>query len=416
MYFINFVDKVLMLRDNSDIQKFHLKWESDYMYNLILRHLNTWITISIKRNVHEISIDLGCSDLILKIPNSLFNSKSLTTLVLKFAGFDSDITLPSSMSLPRLTSLSLCSFRTKDVNLVNELISSCPVLESLIIRDFLIKDGDDSIVIIESSGLKHLEICNDGSLAQPHYNMAKIIKLVTPNLTSFICKDYMLQEYYIPNLSSLVTADIKLREVENGDVARGKEAIDLELSAEVIGELFPKRIMKFLRVLHNVRELTLSPCFLQVLSQVPNLLGSQPAKFCNLQCLKLETCLTTGCLCAITYLLKISPNIESLFLTSKEWNLAEVDDWEVTLSSLHTFSHLKFIEFREVYGCENEFRFLEFLFKNASVLEEVVLFFSNREPSPDAVDCRDKTRRMKKFGDKLRMLSRASPTLTMLFF
>ncbi|KAI3946655.1 hypothetical protein MKW92_040677, partial [Papaver armeniacum] len=112
----------------------------------------------------------------------------------------------------------------------------------------------------------------------------------------------------------------------------------------------------------------------------------------------------------------ISPNIESLFLTSKEWNLADVDDWEVTLSSLHMFSRLKYIEFREVYGCENEFRFVEFLFKNAAVLEEVVLFFSNREPSPDPVDCCYKTRRMKKFGDKLRMLPRASSTLTMLFF
>ncbi|XP_026405819.1 putative FBD-associated F-box protein At5g56700 isoform X2 [Papaver somniferum] len=358
--FINFVDKVLTLRDNSDIQKFHLKW--DYMNDLIPRHLNTWITASIKRNVHEISVDVDCGDLVLTLPNSLFSSKSLTKLVLKFGGSDSDITLPSSMSLPRLTSLSLCSFRTKDVNLVNELISSCPVLESLLIRDFLMEAGDDSIVIIESSGLKHLEICNDGSLAQPHYNMAKIIKLVTPNLTSFICKDYMLQEYYIQNLSSLVTADIKLREVEDGDVAWGEEAIDLELSAEVIEELFPKRIMKFLRALHNV------------LSQVPNLLGRQPAEFCNLQLLKLETCLTIGCLCAITYLLKISPNIESLFLTSKEWNLADVDDWEVTLSSPHMFSHLKYIEFREVYGCQNEFRFLEFLFKNAAVLEEVVLF------------------------------------------
>ncbi|KAI3946656.1 hypothetical protein MKW92_040678, partial [Papaver armeniacum] len=128
------------------------------------------------------------------------------------------------------------------------------------------KAGDDSIVIIESSGLKHLEICNDGSLAQPHYNMAKtkIIKLVTPNLTSFICKDYMLQEYYIQNLSSLVTADIKLREeVEDRDVAWGEDETHLQLSAEVIEELFPKRIMKFLRALHNVRELTLSSCFLQ---------------------------------------------------------------------------------------------------------------------------------------------------------
>ncbi|MCL7044210.1 hypothetical protein MKW94_026566, partial [Papaver nudicaule] len=55
-----------------------------------------------------------------------------------------------------------------------------------------------------------------------------------------------------------------------------------------------------------------------VLSHNPNLLGSEPAQFCNLRRLNLETYLTTGCLCAITYLLKISPNVESLFLTSRE--------------------------------------------------------------------------------------------------
>ncbi|KAI3877746.1 hypothetical protein MKW98_020227, partial [Papaver atlanticum] len=57
-------------------------------------------------------------------------------------------------------------------------------------------------------------------------------------------------------------------------------------------------------------------------------------------------------------------------------NLADVgDDWEAEFSLTCMFSHLKYVEIREVEGCDNEFSFLRFLFKNSTVLEKVNLFF-----------------------------------------
>ncbi|KAI3849765.1 hypothetical protein MKW98_026679, partial [Papaver atlanticum] len=55
-----------------------------------------------------------------------------------------------------------------------------------------------------------------------------------------------------------------------------------------------------------------------VLSGSPSLLDNPPLQFCNLRCLKLELWLTRGCLDVISHLLKISPNIESIYITSKE--------------------------------------------------------------------------------------------------
>ncbi|MCL7050008.1 hypothetical protein MKW94_007521, partial [Papaver nudicaule] len=115
------------------------------------------------------------------------------------------------MDLPKLKFISLGSFFVEDGDSINRLISSCPILESLILRDIWIENGYDVNVKIESHGLKHLEInSNIEILVWSHYNMAKIIKLSTPNLTSFICKDYMLQEYCLENVSSLITADIDI--------------------------------------------------------------------------------------------------------------------------------------------------------------------------------------------------------------
>ncbi|XP_026394902.1 uncharacterized protein LOC113289749 isoform X2 [Papaver somniferum] len=42
-------------------------------------------------------------------------------------------------------------------------------------------------------------------------NGARIVKLYAPNLVTFICKDFILKDYTLENLSSLLTADINMR-------------------------------------------------------------------------------------------------------------------------------------------------------------------------------------------------------------
>ncbi|KAI3871470.1 hypothetical protein MKX03_005178, partial [Papaver bracteatum] len=83
--------------------------------------------------------------------------------------------------------------------------------------------------------------------------MAKIIRLFTPKLISFICSAYMVQEFCLGNLSSLVTATIHL--TREGSSLEGA---DYERSMEEKNKVYPKRMMEFLRGFHNVNELTVS--------------------------------------------------------------------------------------------------------------------------------------------------------------
>ncbi|KAI3945293.1 hypothetical protein MKX01_035054, partial [Papaver californicum] len=225
--------------------------------NEIENHLNTWILAALSRNVQVLHIEILCNHrLTFKLPHQLFISQSLIDLTLDFdeGMLALDIFLPSSICLPRLKHLALYSFTGSEGTMwVNKLLSSCPVLSTLIIRDMWVRD-DDMGVIIDCPELKHLEIINtDTSVSF----MAMIIKLSTPSLTSFICEGYMLQEYFVENLSSLVTACIHMME-------EGEFDNDYEYE-----QYYPERMKAFLIGLHNVKELTLSPAdFLQVWTNV----------------------------------------------------------------------------------------------------------------------------------------------------
>ncbi|KAI3877052.1 hypothetical protein MKX03_004189, partial [Papaver bracteatum] len=90
--------------------------------------------------------------------------------------------------------------------------------------------------------------------------------------------------------------------------------------------------------------------------------------------------------------------------------IADVDDdWEARLSLPCTLSHLKFVEIQQLQGCNNEFKFVEFLRKNGVVLQEMVLWFRDflREVSSP-----EQAAIVKKFSKKLRTVPRASSNLT----
>ncbi|XP_026443049.1 putative F-box/LRR-repeat protein At3g59160 isoform X2 [Papaver somniferum] len=353
-----------MLRGFYDIHKFHLYWEDRQTDKILYEYLNAWILVALNCNVQDLSIQIEVDEnnnysLETRFPHFLFNSQSLSKLVLKMTlNYESKVILPKSMDLPRLKFMSLGSFFVEDGDSINKLISGCPILESLILRDIWIEDGYEMNVNIESHELKHLEIINNNLPVRSHYNMAKIIKLSAPNLTSFICKDYMLQEYSLENVSSLITADIEI--VREGEY-EALEYHDLEISEEEKEILYPKRTMEFIKAFHNVKDLTISsPRLLQV-------------KF-----------------------------------------RADKDDDEVALPMSSIMFHLKHIEIRELKGCDAEIKSLELLLMKAPVLEEMVLSL-DKSSSPDIAGSPDRLQVAKKLGEKLRSLSRASPSLAMIF-
>ncbi|XP_026451695.1 F-box protein At4g09920-like [Papaver somniferum] len=323
--FVRFLDRVLMYKGLSSIEEFHLYW--DNKSNEIAKNLDTWIIVALKHSVQRLTIEIEYNEnLTFRPPHRLFKFSSLTSLVLDFNG--SQVVLPDSMCLPRVEYLDLCNIRIDDVKILNKLLSSCPVLEDLILRDIVARNTD-GVSVIESSHLQYLEIVT--------CNMAKIFKLSTPSLESFICTDYMIQEYSLGNLPSLVTVSInmvikKIEAEEEGDAIEEK--------------LYPEHMMKYLTAVNNVEKLTL---------------------------------------------------LSDVFQS----NVAE--DGEVGLLSCG-LSHLKYIEIKGMKGCDNELKFVGLVLKEAVVLEEMDLCFSNPEGSPDATESPDESNLIEKYIRKLRAL------------
>ncbi|KAI3922910.1 hypothetical protein MKW98_007041, partial [Papaver atlanticum] len=197
--------------------------------------------------------------------------------------------------------------------------------------------------------------------------------------TTRCCKGLISEDNIIENLSSLKTADIDIKLLEDMRwYHKGVEEEDSGLSAEDVesGNL----MVRFLSALSDVKYLTLSHRVLKILSNAPDLLQSQP----QLQNMTLETCLSQDCLPGIAYLLKISPNIKSLslMLDMKPSDVTAEQPYcdESNSGSLehywkleYTLNYLLAVHITKFRGSANEFNFLRFLFTKAPVLEEVYL-------------------------------------------
>ncbi|KAI3939894.1 hypothetical protein MKW98_029670 [Papaver atlanticum] len=206
----------------------------------------------------------------------------------------------------------------------------------------------------------------------------------------------MTQEYSLTNLSSLVDADIALliKEVQNN---REYPEMYLELPEED-KEKYGKYLLNLLSALRNVKELTLYEGILE--------------------CLDLHFWLTRGCLRTIVYLLTISPNIESLRLCKNSFTdyplppqlgIPDEDD-DRNVGGSHRLSlSVKHVSIVGIEGQDNELEFLEFLLKNAVVLEVLDMDSYLEDVSPDRKIL------MNRYCERLRKLPRASSSLTIKF-
>ncbi|XP_026382225.1 putative F-box/FBD/LRR-repeat protein At1g78760 isoform X2 [Papaver somniferum] len=392
--YMYFVERVLMLRDNTcDIQNFHLICHEDVEdFTEINFPLETWMLGVIRRKIQDLLLDLPLPQES-NLPPCIFTCKTLTKLVLYCDSYKQTmVTLPNSFDLPNLRSLKLKWVAICDTDLTNKFLSSCPVLESLAItRSFV------NLTDINSPKLKYLTLKHNEYTAIGGQN----VRFYAPLLKSFICESDMKHEfdYALENISSLVTCDITM-------------AVDW-----IDKEEEPGAFEKF-----TAED--------KVMSDVPELLDRHTFEYSNLRSLTLRPFLSKECLPTITYLLKISPNIESLCVVINEspfddgppkYPLCDEinedspdisDDWETGLSLPCFLYDLKTVTVHNVKGRINELKFLEILLKNAMGLEKLVLYgYWDKDPGNMAM-----TRRMKKFSEKLIESPRASPYVTFMCF
>ncbi|KAI3925604.1 hypothetical protein MKW98_001458 [Papaver atlanticum] len=407
--FVMFVDMVFIFREEVDIQKFSLEWESSAYDSTVITNVNRWSIHAVKHNVQELSILIDqLHNTVYEIPQRLFKCKSLTKLKISAEGNAryADIILPRSMSLPRLKKLYLCGLSISNVESSKRLFSSCPVLEALEIVDCNIQTDYQRNLVVDSNTLKvFAHTCWSRYLLLRNDAMVNIIKVCAPNLEEFTCRSFLTQDYSLEICSppSLVCFDMTLEENEEDENAEA-------YSDWLPNEVYAKRVMQFLGAVYMVKTMSLSPGFLEVLSHAPDVLDCQHPRLCDLQYLTLGMWSTRGCLRAIAYLLSISPNIVQLYLELKESYSVDVGDvWEAGLSSPGMLSNLKIVEIENVEGCDAEFKILRFLLENAKDLEEVVIFFCSGLSSPNRI------RRIVRFKEKLRAVPTASSDVELVF-
>ncbi|XP_026444385.1 putative F-box protein At3g44060 isoform X1 [Papaver somniferum] len=388
---------VFILRNESDIHRFALDWFSDYEdEDIVMKNVKRWIVQAVMRNVEEINLQIRQGHpAAFQIPHQLLNCKSLTKLELQvnFGERCTDVILPKSIDLPRLKVMWVHGVAISNEELSKKLFSSCPVLEKLELYHCDIPNLTVNSLTLKNFVYKRF-----------HSSLPNVIKLTAPNLKDLWCRSSVTQHYSLENcplLSSVIFELIVLKERVFGENA---EAYCYCPSEEE--KVYAKHLVNFLRANYMVKVMGLSSGFLEVLSQAPELLDSQPPRLCNLQYLSMDMWSTTGCFRAITYLLKIFPRIIFVLLRSKESNLADVgNNWEAGFSSPGMLSHLKYVNFDEVGGSDAELKLLSFLLKHAKDLRRIFLSFRASIGSPDGV------RQMKLFRDKVRALPAASSSV-----
>lgn len=178
--FMNFLERVLLLRGASNIEKFSLTCFNSYDESQIQRsQIHSWISSAITHNVQDLHLTLIQEDPSV-IPWSMFDHTSLVSLKIRA---NSVTELPSCISFPCLKTLHLLSVVFPNNDHAEKLFLGCPVLEELVLSDNWMNLKN---IVISSSTLKSLTI-KDWQPFQPLNDPASSckIKIDAANLTNF---------------------------------------------------------------------------------------------------------------------------------------------------------------------------------------------------------------------------------------
>lgn len=251
--FQNFVDKVFELRDQSDIQMVRLGFA--ILNDTSVETLNRWILAAVNHSVQILSM---CVNYYFKsgyeIPHQLLNSKSLKSLGLMAVGKCIYIILPKSMILPQIKMLGLVGIAIPNLEF-QRLFSSCPLLESVVIKKCDVQTNNQSNIVIDSRSLKLLVLVDNRHthIGPADHSLSYTTKIYAPNAKDFTCTGFMREDFSLENLSSLVSASFEMSSGEEDETAETYSELPKEEK-----EVFAKRMLKLLGGVQNVRHLSLS--------------------------------------------------------------------------------------------------------------------------------------------------------------
>ncbi|KAI3866966.1 hypothetical protein MKX03_022009 [Papaver bracteatum] len=341
--FMDFVDRVLLLRNMSDIKKFCLTCNGEYFDD---QRIKAWITTAIQCRVEELIVSRDAYERVDIIPVELYTCESLTLLDIDLFG-GQHLNLPQLISFPRLKILQLSEISVFRQQNIQQLFSNCPVLEELCLKYCLLNHLE-----IISSTLKSLTFV--GSL---HICMSDIeIMIDAPNLMSITVHDGIPQHLVVERFPSLVDADIH-RMYTEPDVP-----IDV--------------IPNFVKKLSNVKQLKLWDYIFEKL-ELADVLDISFPTFSNLITLEVSFIKINHVISLFTFL-QFSPYLESLVFGRVSCR-DEVNEDALTLDVVPhcLLMHLKSIKFQVFEGQLKELDLVQLFLQNSRVLQTVIIEHSS---------------------------------------
>lgn len=369
--FTKFVDNVLFLRHGSDIEKLHLHYTATSSRERSC--VNDWMVFAVKRKIQCLNIVLiNRSDEPFHFPYRFFNCETLRQL--KLTVYLKGCRFPASVCLPSLESLHLKFVFADREKLTNALISSCPVLQNLIIECSSL--DEEEVLIILAQQLKRLVVRSPGGT----YG----IKVDAPSLESLEVDVGSLSEGSVfANLNSL--NNVKLSSTK------------LSLS-----------LAKILEELENACSISLSSSYVQACAQVLVMETQVPrclaTTFSNLKWLVLGAGYSDAAYFVINILLVNTPNVETFLLKTSAESVSK-ENFSVDIWSDSSLSQLKMVKIQNFGGRDKEIELVKWLLRNAPILQKLTVV---------AATSLKKTKFME-IGEMLLAYSRASSCLGILF-
>ncbi|XP_023633936.1 putative F-box/LRR-repeat protein At4g15060 [Capsella rubella] len=351
------------------------------------KDIRLWIVIAVSRSIRELSINLSFYCRATKLPSSVYICKSL--VVLKLIDYIL-VDVPRLANLPSLKTLLLRRVTYFDENSIQRLVSSCPVLEDLVIErvreDFNWPDYEDFItwnLCIPSLQRLALKIAT--------YVDFNELVINTPSLKYFkLCTHYdwgggdvASYSYDFKDMPMLEEADIESRYLDTNN---------------------------FIRSITSVKRLSL--CVRSV--NADEALNCEGIVFNQLENLKLCLCDTNWSKLLVP-LLEKSPNLQRLEIDLNDDHKDScVDHQLVSLENQLSYvpeclrSSLKTFKWKGRHGSQTEIDVVKYILRNARCLETAAILFHQSTPETE-----DKRKMM--MIQELLPSSRSSTTCQLVF-
>lgn len=265
--FNNFVNQVLLLRDNSiSVSSLH-SWSNDRSDPSVVDNM---ICYAVRHNVEKLLLHTRC-----QAPLKLdFGScESLKSLTLFYDGYS--IPLDKPLQLPALETLYLSYFSDGSADFITETVGNCPKLKTLIMDVLTLK----SLKIV-APNLRNLELTYEECDNEWDYESKIVVS--APRLTSFKLEGNALNIFSAESLPCLENAHLDM-------FSQFYERWHPFFSSEDNMERMSLNLINMLEQLCEANSVTLSLKALEVLGSDQNFLDNHPSPFHKLKHLKLTT-------------------------------------------------------------------------------------------------------------------------------